>query len=187
MSAPVALHFSHFGVFVRDLDGMTAFYRDFMGFIVTDRGHLPNAELTFLSRNPLDHHQIVLITGRAHDGSNPKIIHQISFRVESLGALKEFHTRLANAPVTDIEPINHGLFWSVYFRDPEGNRIEIFADTDWYITQPCRVPIDFALPAAQIYAQTKAYCEAQASCRPLAQWRADFTRRLTVQNTGDAP
>ena len=38
--------------------------------------------------------------------------------------------------------MNHGNAWSVYFRDPEGNRIEIFCDTEWYIEQPCVEDLD---------------------------------------------
>ena len=62
MSAPRKLNlmFSHFGLSVMDLPKMETFYTDFMGFTVTDRGGVAGLDVVFLSRDPLDHHQIVL-------------------------------------------------------------------------------------------------------------------------------
>jgi hypothetical protein len=37
-----------------------------------------------------------------------------------------------------------GAYVSV--RDPEGNRIELFVDTPWYVQQPLRIPMDMNLP-----------------------------------------
>ena len=33
----------------------------------------------------------------------------------------------------------------MYFLDPEGNRLEFFCDTPWYVEQPHRVALDFSL------------------------------------------
>ena len=175
----INLQLSHVGLFVRDLEPMVAFYRDVMGFAVTDRGSVRNAELTFLSRNPKDHHQIVLATGRP-EGLPDRILNQLSFRLGSLDELKAFHRRLKSAPVSDIDPVHHGIAWSVYFRDPEGNRVEVFVDTPWYIPQPARQPIDLSRPAAEIYDDTKAFCEAQPGYRPFNEWRSDLERQLSA-------
>ena len=58
------LTFSHLGIFVRDLAAMADFYTTRLGFTVTDRGALPGVDLVFLSRDPDEHHQIVLASGR---------------------------------------------------------------------------------------------------------------------------
>jgi catechol 2,3-dioxygenase len=176
----INLQLSHVGLFVRDLERMVAFYRDFMGFAVTDRGAVRNAELTFLSRDPKDHHQIVLATGRL-EGLPDRILNQLSFLLGSLDELKAFHQRLKSAPASEIDPIHHGIAWSVYFRDPEGNRIEVFVDTPWYIPQPARQPIDLSRPAEEIYDDTRAFCEAQPGCRLFAGWRNDLGRRLSTE------
>src|SRR3546814_3172693 len=93
--------FSHFGLSVTDLPKMVTFYRDFMGFTVTDRGEVAGLEVVFLSRDPLDHHQIVLATGRPTDmpgnTGNPMFgpcINQISFRMASIADLRDMHGRL---------------------------------------------------------------------------------------------
>ena len=92
MTHPLAqrhsLVFSHMGFYVRDLDRMTRFYRDVMCFFVTDRGNLGTVQLVFLSRDPTEHHQIVLATGRPLDLSF-SIINQISLRVPDLATLRE--------------------------------------------------------------------------------------------------
>jgi catechol 2,3-dioxygenase len=31
---------------------------------------------------------------------------------------------------------SHGTTWSVYFKDPEGNGLEVFCDTPWHVDQP---------------------------------------------------
>ncbi len=179
MEPQINLQLSHVGLFVRDLEPMVAFYRDVMGFAVTDRGSVRNGELTFLSRDPKDHHQIVLATGRP-EGLPDRILNQLSFRLGSLDELKAFHQRLKSAPVSDIDPIHHGIAWSVYFRDPEGNRVEVFVDTPWYIPQPARQPIDLSRPAAEIFDDTKAFCEAQPGFRPFNDWRGDLERQLSA-------
>ncbi len=69
MSSPLgnrnALTFSHMGFYVRDIQRMARFYRDVLGFFQTDHGNLGAVELIFLSRDPSEHHQIVLASSPA--------------------------------------------------------------------------------------------------------------------------
>lgn len=62
------LAFSHVGIYVNDLPQMEEFYTRLLEFTVTDRGALPGpagpVSLVFLSRDPDEHHQIVLASGR---------------------------------------------------------------------------------------------------------------------------
>lgn len=32
-----------------------------------------------------------------------------------------------------VAPRNHGNAWSIYFADPEGNRIELYTPSPWYV------------------------------------------------------
>jgi catechol 2,3-dioxygenase len=182
-SSPIPLSFSHIGLFVLDLDRMVRFYRDVLGFVVTDRGHLPNGELCFLSRDPREHHQIVLVSGRP-EGLPDRIVNQVSFRAATLADLKALYEGLPRSEVSEIAAVTHGIAWSVYFRDPEGNRIEIFVDTEWYIPQPCREPIDLTQSVEHIYAQTRTYCEGQSGFRPLRVWQDEFELRLKSSSRG---
>jgi catechol-2,3-dioxygenase len=174
------LSLSHLGLFVRDIEAMTAFYRGVLGFAVTDRGRLGEAEIVFLSRDAREHHQIVLVAGRTGD-ADVRVVNQLSFRLPALADLKAAASRVVLSAATDLDPVLHGVAWSLYFRDPERNRIELFVDTDWYIPQPCRMPLDLSLSDEEIYRGSCAFCEAQPGCRPLADWQADFAARLTAE------
>src|SRR5437773_9205871 len=82
----------HIGLYVRDLDRMVGFYRDFLGMQVTKRN--PKGGTVFLSSDPwASDHEIALIQGRP-ENDNPHLINQISMRVETLADLREFHNRI---------------------------------------------------------------------------------------------
>src|SRR5580692_10211604 len=103
----VRLEFSHVGLFVTDTATMTDFYHRVLGFPITDRGYLGEAELVFFSRDPRDHHQIVLVAGRP-PGLPDRIVNQISFRVGSLAELKRFYARVRAEKVRELLPVCHG-------------------------------------------------------------------------------
>jgi catechol 2,3-dioxygenase len=175
----MSLSFSHVGLYVMDMARMVDFYSRVLGFAVTDRGKLGTATLTFLSRDPRDHHQIVLVEGRPA-GLPDRIVNQVSFRVDTLGELQRFYRRIRAEQPRELAPVTHGNAWSVYFRDPEGNRIEVFADTDWYVTQPVREPIDLDRPEEEIRRETEAFCRTRPGFRPLAEWRAEIAQRIAA-------
>lgn len=180
MTAP-SLAFSHMGMYVRDLALMEDFYSRVLGFTVTDRGELPTphgtVSLVFLSRDPNEHHQIVLASGRP--ANLPfNVINQISFRVPDIASLRQFHGRLAGEKVTEVSPVTHGNAISLYFRDPEGNRIEIFHDTPWYCAQPCREPVDFAKSDDEILKAAEKVARSLPGFQPREQWSADLRRKM---------
>ncbi|MBU3654099.1 MAG: VOC family protein [Limnohabitans sp.] len=182
MTRPLAqrhsLVFSHMGFYVRDLARMTRFYKDVMCFFETDRGDLGPVQLIFLSRDPSEHHQIVLATGRPADLSF-SIINQISLRVPDLATLREMHRRVAADPdVTELVSATHGNAVSIYFRDPEGNRLEVFVDMPWYCEQPLREPIDLSQSDAQVMAAAEALARSRPRFRSRAEWIADMEQLM---------
>jgi len=175
--SPPELRFSHFGFFVRDLDAMERFYVDVLGLTVTDRGDLGATRLVFMSRDPEEHHQIVLASGRPPDaGFNP--INQISFRVADVAALRALNRRLSAADASDLVAVTHGNAISVYCRDPEGNRLEVFFDTPWYCTQPLRVPVDLEQTDHALLAQSEALARGQPDFEPRAAWVERMRERM---------
>ena len=133
---------SHFELFVDDTARMEEFYTRCLGFVVTDRGEGKDA-MVFLSRNPEEHHQLVL-NPRNSDIEIESPIDHISFRVDSITSLRVFHQSLLSNS-TLLQTVSHGNTWSIYFRDPEDNRLELFTDTPWHVNQPCRFEIDLAM------------------------------------------
>jgi catechol-2,3-dioxygenase len=175
MTSVPQLSFSHMGIFVTDPARMEDFYTRVLGFTVTDRGLLGSTSLVFLSRDPKEHHQIVLASGRpGAAGFNP--INQISFRMADFAGLREMHRRLQEEGVMELAPASHGNALSVYFKDPEGNRIELFVDTPWYVQQPVRIPMDMNLPDAELWAWAEAEARKRPGFKPVEQWRKEAFR-----------
>jgi catechol 2,3-dioxygenase-like lactoylglutathione lyase family enzyme len=175
------LAFSHFGFFVRDLERMADFYSRVLGFAISDRGELDTphgrVSLVFLTRDPQEHHQIVLVSGRPQSlPFNP--INQISFRVKDFAGLRALHRAIQSEPVSEISPVSHGNALSVYFRDPEGNRIELFVDTPWYVTQPLRIPMDMSLSDEALWQWAGETARSLPGYKPVGEWRTELSQRL---------
>ncbi|WER50350.1 VOC family protein [Cupriavidus sp. WKF15] len=175
------LSFSHVGIYVRDLPAMTRFYTELLDFTITDAGKLEGpagpVELVFLSRDPAEHHQIVLATGRPEQLPF-NVINQISLRADSLATLRGLYERMAAAGATDIHPITHGNAVSVYARDPEGNRLELFVDTPWYVSQPMRVPVDFSESDASLMQKIEAHARSLPGFEPRGAWQARMAEKM---------
>ena len=178
MSAPVA--FSHLGINVHDVDRMEDFYTRVLGLLVSDRGTLANGPtLVFLSRDPDEHHQLVLVTGRpAETGYN--VVNQISFKLPSLADLKTMHARVRDAGVKEFRIVTHGNAWSIYFADPEGNRVELFVDTPWHTPQPFAEPFDIDKSVEAIMTETEAICRNRPGFSSRADWRAAQVERMSA-------
>ena len=55
----------HIGIYAFDLEKMVDFYSRIFGLVVTDRGHSARGfDIAFLSRDPIEHHQIAIVSGR---------------------------------------------------------------------------------------------------------------------------
>ncbi|QEH79215.1 hypothetical protein EIK56_14070 [Sphingomonas sp. C8-2] len=183
---PANLKFSHMGLSVIDMAKMEDFYTRLLGFTITDRGHAGGMDLLFLSRDPNDHHQIVLATGRPAqmpaNTANPQFgpsINQLSFQMGSLADLRDMGERLQEYGTDNFFPANHGIAWSIYTHDPEGNNLEFFVDTDWYFPQPFLVPLDFSLSDDEIRAMTEKISRGQEGFEPYGDWRAKVAKRMT--------
>lgn len=170
-----AMAFSHMGLYVADMQAMVKFYVDVLGFSVTDEARIRGADVTFLSRSPDEHHQIVLVPGRPPESTTT--INQISFRVISLAELRRVYEELVELGVGGLNPTNHGGSWSVYFLDPEGNRIELFAQSPWYVP-PVSLALDFALSDAEISVVTEKMAASTPGSMPRAEWRMRLRERL---------
>jgi catechol-2,3-dioxygenase len=175
-SPPVS--FSHFGIYVTDLARMEDFYTRVLGLLVSDRGQVPGgSDLVFLSRDPDEHHQIVLATGRP-PGVEFNVVNQISFKLSTLADLKAMHARARDEGTKQFRIVTHGNAWSVYFADPEGNRVEVFVDTPWHTPQPVVEPFDIEAPVEVIERETEALCRNRPGFMSRAQWRAAQVTRM---------
>ena len=154
--ANIHARLAHMGIYVQDRDKMERFYTEVLGLMITDHGEgRAGMHLTFMSGNPENHHQMVLVTGRPDtSGFNP--IQQMSFMVDSLADLREVHKRALSLGATEMRPVSHGNAWSIYFKDPEGNTVEAYLDTPFHVPQPHGKPLDLAKSDEQILRETEA-------------------------------
>lgn len=177
------LQFSHIGLYVHDLPRMAGFYKSALRFTQTDAGDLGSVQLVFLSRDPREHHQLVLATGRPREMAF-NVVNQISFRVPDIATLRSFHGRLLAHGAQDMSPVTHGNAVSIYCRDPEGNRLELFMDTPWYCDQPLREPIDLSQPDDVILARAEAIAKRFPKFMSRAQWQVEVARRMQEDQRG---
>ncbi len=172
MSGRHKLSFSHIGVFVTDLAKMVDFYTRVLGLVVSDRAvRNDGGEIAFMTLDPREHHQVVFASGRPANLAY-NMIQQLSFRADSLAALRDTYVALKREPIVELGPISHGNAISAYFRDPEGNRLEVFIDTKWHVPQPCAAPVDLTQSDDQIMA----FVERQIAALPGVSERADWER-----------
>lgn len=174
------LTLGHATVAVQDVDRMVAFYCDVLGFHITNRGApMPGApDMAFLSQDPTAHHQIVLVGGAEPSQHQFVLADHLAFRVETLDDLRSIATRLADAGVDNTIPISHGNAWSVYFNDPEGNTIEVFADTPWHVRQPQVRVWDPSLDADELLAWVESEFRNEPEFGPMDEYRARMAQRL---------
>jgi catechol-2,3-dioxygenase len=170
------MRFGHMGLMVRDLERMKDFYIRVLGFTPTDEGPASKDYIVFLCVEPRDHHQIFLCTGRGEEEAGSRI-HHLAFRVADLAELRSIAKRL-EGEVTSMEPANHGIAWSIYTQDPEGNHLEFFVETPWYVHQPMKQPLDFALPDEEIVRRTEAFCRGLPGFEPHPAWYAKLRERM---------
>jgi len=113
--------------------------------------------MLFLSTNPEEHHEIVLIGGRPDD-ADYSAAQQLSFLLESLDELRAMRDRLVTAGVDINRYACHGNAWSIYFSDPEGNYLELYVHTPWYVPQPYGDDFDLDESNDEIMRRTEALC-----------------------------
>jgi len=105
----------------------------------------------------------------------------VSFNVGTLANVQRAYRKVTEAGCDGIRPTSHGNAWSVYFRDPEGNQIEMFCDTPWYVPQPCGFKIDLDKSEDEVYRATETYCREQAGFKPIEEWRAEISKKIAAQ------
>lgn len=181
---PVRSELRHAGIYAIDLERLAAFYGQMLGLVVTDRGVTSaGAEIVFMTASLDQHHQLVLVGGR--QPGTRSTVNQLAFRVDGLTALQAYARFLAGFDAIATRQLSHGNAWSIYFEDPEGNGIEVYCDTPWYVSQPRAIPLDLRAGADQIRTDTAAVVEREASGVPVERWRADLEHKLAKMWAAD--
>lgn len=124
----------HIHLKVADLERAVVFYRDILGFSLQQRY---GNQAAFLSAGGY-HHHIGLNTWHSRGGAPPPDGHSglyhVAFLYPDRLALGRVVANVVAAGVPLDGAADHGVSEAVYFRDPDGNGIEIYrdrAEADW--------------------------------------------------------
>lgn len=63
------------------------------------------------------------------DEQTPDWVQHLALELESFSELLEAKAKLEEAGIEVLGPTNHGIFQSIYFRDPNGHRLELAVNT----------------------------------------------------------
>jgi catechol 2,3-dioxygenase len=118
----------HVHLKVSDIDRALAFYRDVLGFEVTQRF---GDDAAFLSAGGY-HHHLGLNTWESRVGSPPPPgttgLYHVAIRYPDRATLGDALKRLVEAGVPVSGATDHGVSEAIYLSDPDGNGIELYRD-----------------------------------------------------------
>jgi catechol-2,3-dioxygenase len=119
----------HLVLNVKDVEASTKFYSEILGFEISLQR--PDGSGTFLTCGRI-HHDLALF--KAPEDAAPVTpgglgLNHFAVQVEDLDALKEVYQTLQEHSVPVQRTTDHTMTKSVYFHDPDGNRIEFFCNS----------------------------------------------------------
>lgn len=123
-----AVRIGHVHLKVADLERALAFYRDVLGFEVTQRF---GASAAFLSAGGY-HHHIGLNTWESQGGRPPAPgstgLYHLAILYPTRAELADALRRLVRAGIALEGASDHGVSEALYLRDPDGNGVELYWD-----------------------------------------------------------
>ena len=165
--------FAHFVLRTSNPTAMREWYRTVLNAdVVFDDGRI-----CFLTYDE-EHHRLALIAvpGLHAPGEQAWGLAHVAYAYASLGDLLSTYRRLKEAGIVPYRPINHGPTVSMYYRDPDGNAVELQVDayptkeaaaayfrTEAFRQNPVGVPFD---PEAMLRAYEAGLPEAELLLRP---------------------
>ena len=147
---PTITGLGHVGLYCHDLGTMRDFYSRVLGLTISDE----NLErgICFLSANPeAEHHELALVQTK-NRAQKSQYVQQVSFKVKSLDDVRSFYHRLLDRGMKIDRTVTHGIACSVYFYDPEDNRVELYYTTPYKVRQPLGEVIDLDRPDEELMA-----------------------------------
>jgi catechol 2,3-dioxygenase len=129
-SAPVdpGTRIGHVHLKVADLERAIGFYRDVLGFEVTQRY---GGRAAFLSAGGY-HHHLGLNTWESAGGPPPAPgttgLYHLAILYPTRAALADAFRRLVKAGIPLDGAADHGVSQALYLRDPDGNGVELYWD-----------------------------------------------------------
>ena len=118
---------AHIVLRVRDLERSKAFYTDVLGLRQT--GEIPGF-MAFFSAGEDSHDLALMRLGPDAPGPDPQRVglYHFAYAVERPEDLEGAYRHLKEKGVPIVGSADHGVSMGIYFRDPDGNEIELTYD-----------------------------------------------------------
>lgn len=127
----------HAVLYVKDLVRSSEFYGDLLGFIPIGEAFGGQAQ-AFRGGDHRTHHELLLIqVGDApHPGRGRRQgLYHLGIKIgDTLQELAKAKQEITDAGVQFVGESDHGVTWSLYVLDPDGNELELYCDNpavDW--------------------------------------------------------
>ena len=160
---PTITGLGHVGLYCNDLPTMRQFYAETLGLTISDEDR--QRGICFLSAAPdSEHHELALVQAK-DPAQKTRNVQQVSFKVQDLESVREFYHRLRAAGMKIDRTVTHGIACSVYFYDPEDNRIELYYTSPYKVRQPLGEPIDLDQPDDALLAFARSFEETKGPPR----------------------
>jgi catechol 2,3-dioxygenase len=118
-------YLGHVNIFVRNAERSQEWYTDLLG--LHTYGFRPG-QVAFLAADLEQSHEIALVQigeEAAGQGKGQVGLNHLALMMSSLEDLKELYQRLIDKGVPISRVADHGISIGIYFRDPDGNGLEV--------------------------------------------------------------
>lgn len=118
-------YISHYGIRARQMKKMVEWYRLVFNATVQHE----NEFLAFMTFDE-EHHRLVIFEDEATVAKpeNAAGVDHVGYGMASFGQLVATYERLKTAGIVPFLPLNHRFTTSLYYRDPDGNEVELSVD-----------------------------------------------------------
>lgn len=115
----------HISIQTSNIDSLASFYKDCLQMEVQEKA-VTEDETRYLLSNTDSHHQFVLLDKEEAGGGAKPVLVQIAFQAPNHASLVQHYRHIKSKVPVELK--DNQISWSVYFKGPDGNQIEIYWD-----------------------------------------------------------